>query len=82
MKVEQITPTDDFVTALKKINDYQQKKNKSKVGHWVFLDNCSNEGFYCSECQKRVFRTDFSHTMKLKNFKFCPNCGSPMEIER
>ena len=55
----------------------------NKVGHWIFLDECANEGVYCSECNKKVFRADFSNTMqKWKNYKFCPHCGHPMEIER
>ena len=51
---------------------------KSKTGHWYILDECSNEGVYCSECHKKVFKYNFSNTMKWKNFKYCPNCGIKM----
>jgi ribosomal protein L34E len=55
-----------------------------KTGKWHILDECANEGVYCSECIKKVFKIDFSNTMKWKNFRYCPNCGSYMggiEIE-
>lgn len=50
-----------------------------KTGRWEVLDECSNEGIYCSECHKKVFKIDYSNTMKWKNFRFCPNCGAKME---
>lgn len=48
-----------------------------KMGHWHLLDECANEGWYCDQCHKKVFRADFSNTMK--QYKFCPNCGAKME---
>jgi hypothetical protein len=53
-----------------------------KTGRWQVLDECSNEGIYCSICHKKVFKLDLSNTMKWKNFKFCPNCGAKMENAR
>lgn len=50
-------------------------------GKWKILDECANEGVYCSKCHKTVFKLDFSHTMKWRNFKYCPNCGAKMEVE-
>lgn len=47
-------------------------------GKWKILDECANEGVYCSKCHKTVFKLDFSHTMKWRNFKYCPNCGADM----
>ncbi len=52
-----------------------------KIGRWFVLDECANEGVYCSECHKKVFKIDYSNTMKWKNFKFCPNCGADMRGE-
>lgn len=49
-------------------------------GKWIILDECANEGVYCSECHKKVFKLEFSHTMKWRNFKYCPNCGARMEV--
>ena len=51
-------------------------------GKWIILDECANEGVYCSECHKKVFKLEFSPTMKWRNFKYCPNCGADMrEVE-
>ena len=50
---------------------------KNIEGEWFPLEECANEGIYCSNCHKKVFRIDYSNTMKKwKNFKYCPNCGS------
>ena len=50
-------------------------------GKWIVLDECANEGVYCSKCHKTVFKLEFNHTMKWRNFKYCPNCGAEMEVE-
>lgn len=44
-----------------------------KTGHWILLDECSNSGYYCSECHKKVVKEGWSET--VKKIKFCPNCG-------
>lgn len=46
-------------------------------GHWFLLDECANEGVYCSVCQKKVYKTNYAN-QKLKS-KFCPNCGARMD---
>ena len=46
------------------------------TGVWRELDECSNAGVYCSKCGKKIFKKDFSDTMKWKDFNFCPKCGS------
>lgn len=48
-----------------------------KVGHWIKLDNCSNSGYYCSECHKRVVKEGWSDT--VKKIKYCSNCGAKMQ---
>ena len=47
-----------------------------KTGYWILLDECSNSGYYCSECQKKVVKEGWSGT--VKKIKFCPNCGVKM----
>ena len=42
---------------------------------FVLLENCSNDGVYCLNCHKKIFKNDLSNTMKWKDFKFCPKCG-------
>lgn len=50
-----------------------------KHGYWRLLDECSNEGVYCSVCHKKVYRTNYAN-QKLKS-KYCPNCGARMDGE-
>ena len=47
-------------------------------GYWITLTDCSNEGVYCSHCHKKVYKRDYSNTMKVRS-KFCPNCGFKMD---
>lgn len=49
---------------------------KPKTGHWILLDECSNSGYYCSECHKKVIKEGWSGT--IKKIKYCPNCGTKM----
>ena len=48
-----------------------------KHGEWLLLDECANEGVYCSVCRKKVYRTEYAN-QKIKS-KFCPNCGARMD---
>ena len=59
-------------------NQYEQRvEPERKPGKWHLLDECANEGWYCDQCHKKVFKADFSNTMR--KYKFCPNCGAKME---
>ena len=49
------------------------KENGKKHGHWVALDECANEGVYCSVCNKLYYANQ-----KLKS-KYFPNCGAIMD---
>lgn len=49
---------------------------KPRTAHWILLDECSNSGYYCSECYKKVVKEGWSNT--VKKIKFCPNCGAKM----
>lgn len=64
------------IEALRKLPSVEPER---KTGKWILLDECANEGWYCDQCHKKVFRADFSNTMK--KYKFCPNCGAKMEVE-
>ena len=46
-------------------------------GRWVLLDDCSNEGVYCSACHKKVYKVCYAN-QQIKS-KFCPNCGAKMD---
>ena len=62
-------------------NRFEKMKNivkeDVKHGEWQLLDECSNEGVYCSVCHKKVYRTDYAN-QKIKS-KYCPNCGARMD---
>ena len=48
-----------------------------KHGKWFMLDDCANEGVYCSVCRKKVYKTCYAN-QKLKS-PYCPNCGAKMD---
>ena len=48
-----------------------------KHGEWFLLDDCANEGVYCSVCHKKVYKKDYAN-QKLKSPR-CPNCGAKMD---
>lgn len=55
------------------------KKEDRKYGHWFALDECANEGVYCSVCHKKVYKLNYAN-QKLKS-KYCPNCGAIMIMD-
>ena len=48
-----------------------------KHGYWHLLNNCANEGVYCSVCKKKVYKTNYAN-QKIKS-PYCPNCGAKMD---
>ena len=48
-----------------------------KHGEWGLIDECANEGVYCSVCYKKVYKTYYAN-QKIKS-KFCPNCDAKMD---
>lgn len=79
--------TVDKNKVIEALTDYQKKiKGKSessvdevKHGKWFLLDECSNEGVYCSVCSKKVYKKDYAN-QKLKS-NYCPNCGAKMDLD-
>ena len=55
------------------------EESEVKHGEWVLLDECANEGVYCSVCHKKVYKKDYAN-QKLKS-NYCPNCGAKMDKE-
>ena len=68
-----------YLKARISMRELQSVEPERKTGKWHLLDECANEGWYCDQCHKKVFRADFSNTMK--KYKFCPNCGAKMEVD-
>lgn len=55
-------------------------EQESKTGHWIVVDEGSNCGYYCSECQKKIVECQKKIVEKggsnlAKKIKRCPNCG-------
>jgi len=48
--------------------------HKDTYGHWTVLEDCSNSGIYCSECNMKIF--DRITKPKRKLSQYCPHCGS------
>ena len=58
---------------LENMYDYLIKNSEvRKHGSWFLLDECANEGVYCSVCNM-----DNCHD---KEMKYCPNCGAVMDL--
>ena len=65
---------------LENMYDYLIKNSEiRKHGSWFLLDECANEGVYCSVCHKKVYKTDYAN-QKIKS-KYCPNCGAIMDLD-
>ena len=62
---------EDLLAVLK-----EQKEVEPKTGHWIWLQNCANEGVYCSECHTKMFDR---YPMKKKLSQFCGHCGAKMD---
>ena len=57
----------------------REQVEKMWKGEWIALDECANEGVYCSKCKKKVYRIEYANE-KMKS-SFCPHCGAPMTDE-
>ena len=55
-----------------------KESNRSKHGHWIVLQNCSNSGVYCSECMNKMFDR---YPMKKKFSQYCGHCGSHNDLQ-
>ena len=46
----------------------------------IRLTSCSNAGYYCSKCHKKIVKDGWSDTVKRINY--CPNCGEKLEVNK
>ena len=44
---------------------------------WELIDECINEGVYCSNCRKKIYRSEYANQRVKSNY--CPNCGAKMD---
>lgn len=80
--VELLAPTSLNFEEATYLTDYLVKNNVTvqEFGHWVTLEDCSNEGVYCSVCHKKVYRHDYALCNRKNKLRsaYCPNCGCRM----
>lgn len=57
----------------------RERIEKAWRGEWRLFDDCANEGLYCSQCGKKVYRVEYAN-VKMAT-RFCPNCMSAMTDE-
>lgn len=72
----------DFILGIESVIEYIEELPaadvvKVKHGYWHLLNNCANEGVYCSVCNKKVYKTNYAN-QKIKS-PYCPNCGAKMD---
>ena len=68
---DQLIKVSDAVDIIRHLSSVTPQE--PKTGQWVLLDECSNSGYYCSECHKKLVKEGWSNT--VKKIKYCPNCG-------
>lgn len=71
--IVEYTTEEDFEFMKAAVEHYE------KHGKWELLDECSNDGVYCSVCHKKVYRKEYAN-QEIKS-KYCPNCGAKMMDE-
>ena len=71
---ELATAIDDKDSALLMLKE----QDRGKHGHWKVLQNCSNSGVYCSECNTKMFDR---YPMKKKFSQYCGHCGSHNDLQ-
>ena len=51
-----------------------------ECGYWVSLTDCANAGVYCSVCNKKVYKEDYTWCNRKNKLRFdyCPHCGAKM----
>ena len=64
-----------FEKRINNLDDYDVEPVRH--AKWVLIDECVNEGVYCSNCHKKVYRAEYAN-QKVKS-NYCPNCGAKME---
>jgi hypothetical protein len=55
----------------------QEELQRVRHGRWTVLDECANDGVYCSCCHKKVYKLPYAN--QRLNSQYCPNCGAKME---
>jgi hypothetical protein len=85
---ERVNQTETILHHLEIIPSVQPKTGQPKTGHWVShseyckMNNLIPSGlgcyFWCSECNCGI---DYKY-FHLANYKYCPQCGAKMEVDK
>ena len=69
---------DDYAYNAAKLLDTVPAADVQEIRHgkWELIDECANEGVYCSNCHKKIYRAEYAN-QKVKS-NYCPNCGAKM----
>lgn len=61
--------------------DYLPTADVAPVRHakWELIDECINEGVYCSNCHKKIYRARAEYANQKVKSNYCPNCGARMD---
>lgn len=73
---DQLIKVSDAVDIIRHLSSVTPQEQKT--GQWILLDECSNSGYYCSECHKKLVKEGWSGT--VKKIKYCPNCGKRIKM--
>ena len=51
-----------------------------ECGYWVSFTDCANAGVYCSVCNKKVYKEDYTLCNRKNKLRsdYCPHCGAKM----
>lgn len=54
-----------------------------KCGYWISLTDCANAGVYCSICNKKVYKEDYTWCNRKNKLRsdYCPHCGAKMLLQ-
>ena len=70
--------------AIRQVKALPSAQSERKTGRWIYGEDdvAMCDGYHCSECG---FFVPWDYKRKsidfIKDYNFCPNCGSPMEKE-
>lgn len=80
-KVYQNAMEDMIYYFIPKIIDEIPSADVAPVRHakWELIDECINEGVYCSNCHKKIYRARAEYANQKVKSNYCPNCGAKMD---
>ena len=76
------SPTRNGYTDIEDIADHLIANGVTvqECGYWISLTDCANAGVYCSVCNKKVYKEDYTWCNRKNKLRsdYCPHCGAKM----